>query len=133
VEAVALHDAGEALALAGRADVDPGAGLEHVSRDLLAERVLGGVVGAQLHGEASRRDARLGEVARLGLVHLAGVDRAVADLHRGVAVDVHRADLGHDTRSRREDGDRHDPVVLVEHLGHAELLAQQPLHLLTHD
>jgi hypothetical protein len=98
-----------------------------------SEGVLGGVVGAQLDRHPARRDARLGEVAGLRLVHPTGVDGAEADLHRGVAVDGDRPDLGHDARTRGDDGHRNHPVVLVEHLGHAELLAQQPLHLLSHD
>src|SRR5919106_4208876 len=41
LEVVTLHDTGEALALALAGDVDLHAGLEHLSGDLLAERVLG--------------------------------------------------------------------------------------------
>ena len=68
LEVVALHDTGEALALAGADDVDLLAGLEDVDGELLAERVLGGVIGAQLGEVTARRDAGLVEVTgeRLG-------------------------------------------------------------------
>jgi hypothetical protein len=46
---VALHDTGEALALAGARDVDLLSGLEGGDENFLAEGVLGGVVGAQLN------------------------------------------------------------------------------------
>ncbi|BFO14487.1 hypothetical protein SHKM778_08750 [Streptomyces sp. KM77-8] len=48
LEVVTLHDAGEALALALAGDVDLHAGLEHLGGDFLAQRVLGGVRGADL-------------------------------------------------------------------------------------
>src|SRR5437764_992660 len=47
-ETVPLHAAGEALALGLTRHVDLAAGLEGVGGDLLADRVLGGVGGAQL-------------------------------------------------------------------------------------
>lgn len=47
-EVVALHDTGEALALALAGHVDLHAGLEHLSGDFLAQRVLGGVRRADL-------------------------------------------------------------------------------------
>ena len=58
VEVVALHDTGEALALAGADDVDLGAGLEQLGGELLAERVLGRVRRAHLDDVAARRHAR---------------------------------------------------------------------------
>jgi len=59
----------------------------------------------------------------------AAVDLAAADLDRVVAVGLGRPDLGHDVGVRGDDGDGDDPVVVVPHLGHAELLAQQALHV----
>ena len=53
------------LPLVRAGDVDQLAGLEDVWAELLAERVLAGVVGAQLDQVAARRDAGLGEVAGL--------------------------------------------------------------------
>src|SRR5690606_30651978 len=58
-EAVTLHDTGGALALGGTDHVDLGTGLEHVGGDLLAERELGGVLGADLGHVAARRHAGL--------------------------------------------------------------------------
>jgi hypothetical protein len=48
LEVVALHDAGEALALADRGDVDELAGGEHVDGELLADLVAADVVEAEL-------------------------------------------------------------------------------------
>ena len=64
LEVVTLHDTGEALALAGADDVDQLAGLEDVDGELLAERVVGGVSGADLGEVTARRDAGLVEVGR---------------------------------------------------------------------
>src|SRR5690606_31540131 len=132
VEAVALHDTRGALALARAGDVDLLAGLEDVGGDLLAEFVLGGVVGAQFDEVAARRDAGLLEVTRARLVHLARVDLPEPELHGGVAVLLRAADLGDDARPGLDDGHRNDPALIVEDLGHAELLAQDALPLRTH-
>ena len=74
---------------------------------------------------------RLREVAGLRLVDLAGVDRAVRELHGGVPVRVLGAYLGHDARAGLHHGHR-DNAVVVPDLGHAELGAQDPLHLPVH-
>src|SRR5690606_1099434 len=131
-EVVALPDAGEALALALPGHVDLHAGLEDLDGDVLAERVLGGVRRADLDEVTTGGDVRLGEVALEGLVHLARVDVAEGDLDGLVAVDVVRADLGDDVGAGLDDGDRNNTVVLVPHLRHAELLAQDALDLLSH-
>ena len=131
---MALHDTGEALALGGADDVDQLAGREDVDGELLAERVLGRVVGAQLDQVTARRDAGLAKWPASGLVTLRGSICAVGDLDGGVAVDLVGADLGDDVRPGLDDGHRDDLVVLVPDLGHAELLAQQSLwiDLLSH-
>src|SRR5690606_14590098 len=99
LEVVALHDTRGALTLARADDVDELAGLEGaVDRELLTERVLGGVSGADLREVTTRRDARGLEVGREGLVHLARVDLAGRDLDGVVAVLLGRADLGDDVR-----------------------------------
>src|SRR5699024_7515142 len=141
-EAVALHGAGETLALGGPCDVDEGAVGEHVRAELLAQLEAGRLLGAvepELHevaawgharlGELARDGrawghARLGELARDGLGDLTGVDRAEGDLHGVVAVGLFTSDPGDDARPGLDDGHRDDPVVLVEDLGHAELGAQ---------
>src|SRR3712207_2818554 len=93
LEAVTLHDAGGALALAGADDVDLGHAVEDVGGQLLADRVVTGVLGAQLHQVPPRRNACLGEVPALGLVHLARVDLTEPELDGRVAVDLGGADL----------------------------------------
>jgi hypothetical protein len=66
-----------------------------------------------------------------GLGGLAGVDLTGGDLDGRVAVLLERADLGHDVRSDLDDGDGDELVVLVPDLGHAELLAEQALDVLS--
>src|SRR4029450_10682972 len=66
LEAVTLHDAGGALALAGADDVDLGHAVEHVGVQLLADLVVAGVLGAQFHQVPPRRHARLGHGPALG-------------------------------------------------------------------
>src|SRR5437763_2064400 len=130
-EAVPLHHTGEALALGTPGDVHDLSGRERLGGDLLSQRVLAGVGGAQLDQVPARRGVGPGEVAGLRLVHLARVDRAVRELDRAVAVLVGGADLGDHARSGLYHGDRDNPVV-VPHLGHAELGAQDALHLPVH-
>src|SRR5262249_27327003 len=68
VEAVPLHDTGEALALGLAGDVDQLSFSEGVDGHLLTKRVLAGVGGPKLHDVAAGRDARLRVVAGFGLV-----------------------------------------------------------------
>ncbi len=130
VEAVPLHDTGEALALAGGGNVDHLAGLEGLGLDLLAQRVLAGVSGPQLEQVTARGHAGLLEVAAHRRVHLAGVDVAEGDLDAVVAVAGRGANLGHDARAGLDHGHGDDAVVLVPGLGHAELGAQQTARVL---
>src|SRR4051794_7006841 len=131
-EAVPLHDTGGALALAGADDVDLRDALEHLGGQLLADLVRRGVLRAQLDQVPARRHTRLGEVPTLGLVHLAGVDLAEAELDGRVAVHLGGAHLGDHARARLDDGHRHDAVVLVEDLGHAQLLAEKAAECARH-
>jgi large subunit ribosomal protein L3 len=134
VEAVPLHDTGGALALAGGGHVDDDAGVEDlVGGDFLADLVPGDVIGAQFGQMPTRGDAGLGEVAGLRLVHLARIDGAERELDGAVAVLLGRADRRDDNWTGGHDGDRHDPVVGVENLGHPELVAQDSLHGIRHD
>ena len=50
------------------------------------------------------------------------------ELHRLVAVAVEGADRGHGARARLEDGDALDAPVLLEELGHADLLGEDGGH-----
>jgi hypothetical protein len=70
---VALHDTGEALALADGGDVDQLALGEHVDADLLADLVLADVVEAELDEALPGLDAGLVVVAVERGVELAGV------------------------------------------------------------
>ena len=58
LEVVALHRAGEALALADGGDVDPLAGAEHVGTELLADLEAADVVDPQLDEVPLRRARR---------------------------------------------------------------------------
>src|SRR3990170_2907149 len=98
MEAVSLHDACSAFALAPSDDVHALSRREELSGDLLAERVLAGVVRAQLDDVASRGHPGLLEVTGVGLVDLAGVDRAEGELDGRVAVVLRGANLGHHAR-----------------------------------
>src|SRR5690606_7363994 len=95
VEAVTLHDAGEALALAGAGDVDLFTVGEGVDTELLADRVGRGVSGADLDQVATRGHTGLGEVTGHRLVDLACLDLAEADLDGVVAIGLGLADLSH--------------------------------------
>ena len=101
--------------------------VEHVRTELLADLVAVESVGAQLDEVPARGDVGRLEVAGDRLGDLARVDLPVGELDGGVAVLLLRADLGDDARPGLDDGHRNDPVVLVEDLGHAELLAQNAL------
>ena len=72
MEAVTLHNTGEALTLGGANDVDLLAGFEELNRELLAQLVSVSICSAQFDDVAARRDAclfkvtsqRLGDLAR---------------------------------------------------------------------
>src|SRR5262249_26469291 len=119
------------LALGAPRHVDDLTGLERLDGDLLAERVLAGVGGTQLDDVPPGRHVGLGVVAGVRLVHLARVDLPVGELDRAVAVLVRGTDLGDHARAGLHHGDRDNPVV-VPHLGHAELGAQDALDLPVH-
>src|SRR5580693_4946255 len=132
LEAVPLHDAREALALALACHVHVLAAGEDLGGDLLADRVLRRVVGAQLGNVPARGQAGLLEQPADRLGHLARVDLAKAELHGRVPVPVRSAHAGYHARPSLHDRDRHDLPGLVEDLGHAELGAQDPFDLLSH-
>ena len=121
-EAVALHNAGEALTLGSTGDVD----LLHVGESrhglLVARLVLGSVLDANLTQIAGRLDALLGEMAAHGLVDLLRLDGAKAQLHSLVAVGGLRLDLAHRVRLGLDHGHGDELVLLVEDLGHADFL-----------
>src|SRR5918994_1275976 len=122
-EAVALHDAREPLALADRGDVDQLALRQQVGADLLTDLVLAHVVEPQLDELHPRLDAGLVVLAGDGLGELGGLLGPEGDLERAVPVALVRLDLDHAARAHAQDGDRDDVIVVVPHLRHADLLA----------
>jgi hypothetical protein len=68
-------------------------------------------------------------VARARLGDLAPGDLAEADLDGVVAVGLGQPDLGDHVGGRGDHGHGDDAVVVVPQLGHAELGAQQALHV----
>src|ERR1700747_813981 len=133
LEAVPLHDARGALALAPAGHVHVLSAGEHLGGDLLPERVLRRVVGAQLGQVPARGQARLREHAADRLGHLARIDLAEAQLHGRIPVGGRGPHGGHHARPGLHDRDRHDLPGVVEDLGHAKLGAQDPFDLLAHD
>src|SRR5690606_20304996 len=117
-EAVALHRTGEALALAHGRDVDLVAVGEEVGLELLADRVLGDVVEAELDETGPGLDAGLLELAQLGLADLGGLLRAEGDLESGVAVSLVGLHLHDPAGLDPQDGHGDNAVVLVPDLGH---------------
>ena len=127
LEVVALHGAGEALALGHGGHVDPLAGLEQVGGELLADRVVADVVEAELDELHAGIDAGLVVVARDRLGQLAGVALAVGDLQCAVAVVLGRLHLHDANRLDAQHRDRDDVVVVVPDLCHADLFADECL------
>ena len=121
-EAVALHDAGEALALGRAGHVDLLRLGERGDRLLVAHVVLAGILHAHLAQVAHGSRALLLEVALHGLVDLLLLDGAEAHLHGLVAVGGLRLHLADLVGLGLDDRHRDDAVVLAEDLGHADLL-----------
>src|SRR5215471_4546995 len=122
-EPVALHHAGEALALAHGGHVDQLALRQEVGADLLADLVAAHVVEAELDEADTGVDVGFGVLPGDGLGELRGLLRPEGDLQRAVSVALVRLDLDHAARAHAQDGDGDDPVVVVPHLRHADLLA----------
>jgi hypothetical protein len=124
MEVVALDRTCEALALrdAGHVDLVP-VGKDVAERDLLTDFVAGQVVDAELAEGADL--GQILELARDGLRELALGAHVGAELDGGVAVTLGRAQAGHGVRFDGQDGDGHHRAVLLEHLGHADLSANE--------
>jgi hypothetical protein len=131
VEAVTLHDAGEALALGLAGDVDAVARGKRLDGHFLTERVVIRVGGAQLDDVPARCHVRLRVMSGDRLVDLARVNGAERQLYGRVAVGVGTANLSHHARPGLHHGHRDDAVVVPD-LGHAELGAQDALDLPVH-
>ena len=93
----------------------------------LAHLELAGLV-AELADVLERRGVGLLEVAQLGLGQALLLDLAERELHGLVAVALVGADGGDEAGARLDDGDALDAAVLLEYLGHTELLSEQSSH-----
>ena len=125
--APALDDAGVALALADAGDIHFVAFLEGVRLDDVADVHLRGIVQTELVQHAQRAGFRLVEVALLGLGELALTDFVEAQLNGGVAFLFDCLLLDHFAGAGLNDRDGHDLALLIEDLGHADLLADDGL------
>src|SRR5699024_9051533 len=132
-KAVARPVAGAAVGVGCAGAAQEVALVDDLDGDALASLVAGSIRNAALGDVAARGNAGLLEVARLRLVDLTWVDLTECDLDGLAAVDVLGAHLGYDTRPSLDNGNRYDAVLVIEDLGHAELLAQDALDLnITH-
>ena len=86
------------------------------------------VLDADLAEVTTRCNALLGEVTAHGLVDLLGLDLAEAQLHGLVAVGGLRLDLAHRVRLSLDHGHGDELVLLVEDLGHADLLTKNSVN-----
>src|SRR3954452_14087474 len=123
-EVVSLHRALEALALGGAGDLDGLPLLERVDGHRVAHLQLAGLV-AELLDVAHGGGVGLLEVTECGLRQGLLGRRPGAELDGLVAVALMRADAGDVTRSVLDDGDALGPAVLLEDLGHPDLLPEQ--------
>src|SRR5262249_25646226 len=126
-EVVALHHAGEPLALADAGDVDPVAGLEHVGGEQLTDLEPGEVVDPELGEVLGRRDVGGGQVPELGLVEAGRLRVAERELDGGVAVTLGCLQLHDATGPGLEHRHPHDPVLGVPDPCHAELAPENAL------
>ena len=126
-EVVAFHRACEAAAAAHGGDVDAIAHAQDVGFDLLPDRVPADLVDAELDQPPAGGDARLGEVARLGLGEAALLHLPVGDLQGAVPVVVEGLDHHHAAGRDLDDGDRDGAVLVVPDLRHADLFADDRL------
>ena len=131
-EVVALHAAGETLALGNAAHIDELARFEKADVDDLPEFIARGVGNAKFREVAASRNPGFGQVSALRVGQAAFLDVAEANLDGSVTVGFNRLDLCNSAGASLYDGDRNDLVVLVPDLRHADLLAQKAFasHLL---
>src|SRR5262245_3818932 len=133
-ELVALDDARESAALRHALHVHVLALLEDRDRQALPDLVGGlrvsAIIGAELAHVARRRQVALRELPEHRARETKFLVGAEAELDRGVAVLVRRAHLGHRARPGLNDRDGKDVALLVEQLGHADLLANESDHVL---
>src|SRR5262249_51824496 len=117
MEAMALHDAGEAAALAGASDLDDIALCERIDADRGAYREISRIIDTEFLEYAEC-------FARLRLVEEIDTVRVEADLHCRIAVLFRGLHLGHDDRTRCKDGASGNAPIVFEDLGHAAFLGE---------
>ena len=131
-EAVALHRTGVSLTFRGTGNVDESSRFEDIGGEFLTHLIVSSRIGIRktdFGDVATRRNTGLCEVASHRLSHFTGVDGAECDLDGVVAIGLFGANLGYDTRPSLDDSNGDNPVLFVEDLGHAELIAQDALNL----
>src|SRR5450756_2041770 len=113
---VALHHAGEPLALAGPYDSHNIPCLENPNINLIAHRSVCSLGGPDLHQVSQRRNPGLLQMPQLRLVQLLALFEA--DLNSRVPVLLCRLDLGHEAGPGLDDCNTDHPVPLFEKPGH---------------
>src|SRR5205807_7472071 len=117
---------GETLAFGRPGDVHQFAGRKEISLQRLADFIAGVGLETDLAHVAMGGDPGLLEVAGVRLVELLLLRLKKAQLDRAIAIFLNRAQRDNDTGSGLEHGDRQELTLLGEHLGHPDLLGQQP-------
>ncbi len=128
-----LHDALEAAAFGDSGDVHELALAEQADRNRLPDGEGPGLIGgdAELLEHPAGLDPGLLEATELGPGEPLLLGLPEAEGHRGVAVALRGPLAHHGAGGRIDDGDRDEVAVLVEHLGHPNLLTDQALHVLS--
>src|SRR5579875_1518642 len=128
-EAVPLHRPLEPLADPGPRDLDPVAGTEDLDGYALALHGLGEVAAELDEVPVGAVDAGLRQVPAFGLRQLPLGHATPGELDRLVAVGFGCAHRDHGPGPRLDHGHRRDgAALLVEDLGHPQLLSDQPAH-----
>ena len=127
---MALHNAGEPVALRCSAHVHEITGLEHGNIHLLPQGKPGGLVFGQSElskgSQGSGSGFRQMSLDRFG--ELSFGDGIEPQLNRGVSVGLRGLDLGYETGTRLDDGHGDAVAVHVEKLCHPHLLSDDSHH-----
>ena len=129
LSAPALDDALVAVALAGAGDIHEVAHLEGVGLHEVADVQLGGVLQVELTEILLGSHVRLLQVAQLALGELALGHILEAHLDGGIAFLLSGLLLGDHAGARLDHGNGDHVTVLIEDLGHPDLLADDCFHV----
>src|SRR5699024_9783667 len=124
-ETMTFHCAREGLACAGSRGVYPLAGGDRIDPEFLAQFVAVDGIGADYGDVTARSHARTIEVALRGLIDLAPGYLTKTDLDRVVSIGFGGPYLRNHIGAGFDDRDGNDTALLVPHLRHADLAAQQ--------